>query len=184
MLDSAFRPARRGDPRSGWAVDHTESAAALALLDQLGPSLGGTRARRALAFSDGASGSAGESLCRVQFLALGYPAPVLQHELVDDLGSIGFADFYWPELDLAVEFDGKSKYGADRLYDTSRSMQEILVREKEREDRARDVVRHFTRLGWAHAIDRRRIVAKLGRFGLVASARTLSRTTAPEYGIR
>lgn len=184
MLDAALRAARRGDPRWGWAVDHTSPEAVVALLDELGPAHGDARARRSIAFADGDAGSAAESLCRVQFHALGYPSPVLQYELTDDQGSIGFADFYWPEIGLAVEFDGRSKYGAERLYDKSRSTLDVLLREKEREDRARDVVRSFTRLGWTHAVDRRRIAAKLGRFGLTASTATLSRTTALELGIR
>ncbi|TBN57774.1 hypothetical protein EYE40_10445 [Glaciihabitans arcticus] len=135
-------------------------------LDELLPYRGAVQARRAIEFSTALSGSPGESLGRVQFHALRLPAPELQVEFFDELGSIGFVDFYWRDLGLIGEFDGVSKYGARRLFQTGLTLRDILMREKAREDRLRRVSRGFVRLGWKLVNDRQALAAELRRYGL------------------
>ncbi len=56
------------------------------------------------------SESPGESLTRRLIVALGLPPPELQYEiLLDADGFQRFLDLAWPNLRLAIEFDGRSK---------------------------------------------------------------------------
>ena len=166
MLDCAQRTPRRGEPRWGLPTAAVTQTQLLQTLDDLRPYKGSARAERAIRFSTGQSGSAGESVGRVNFHALGYPEPELQVEFFDEHGSIGFADYYWPELDLIGEFDGLSKYGSGRYFQADLSLDQILMREKAREDRMRRVVRSFARLTWALVNDRRALEQHLRPHGL------------------
>ncbi|WP_442914480.1 hypothetical protein [Kribbella sp. NBC_01484] len=82
----------------------------------------------------------GESRLRVLMRNEGIPAPVLQAVFVDDAGVIGRTDFWFPELDTIVEFDGMLKYVDGR--------REILIREKRREDRLRALGLEIVRTTW------------------------------------
>lgn len=148
-------------------------------MDALAPYRGLTRARRVAAFATAQSESPGESFSRVQFLALGYPAPELQVEFFDERGSIGFADFFWRDLGLIAEFDGQSKYGAQRLYQRDMTLEQILLSEKAREDRMRRVSRSFVRLDWAKVSDRGRLAAYLRPHGLVERGRSTKLVREP-----
>ena len=183
MVDDGLRAPREGDPRWGWPRATADLDATLRVLDSLEPYGGSVRARRVLQFATALSGSPGESVARVQFLALGYPAPALQFEFRDEDGFIGFADFYWPALGLAVEFDGRSKYGSERRYQRELSSHQVLMHEKAREDRMRRVVESFARIDWAQVSDRRRLASRLQAFGLKPNRRSLSGQTAPSIGI-
>jgi hypothetical protein len=122
-------------------------------------------------FADGLSGSPGESLSRVQMQAIGVDPPQLQVPFHDADGHIGDVDYYWPELGIAGEFDGDSKYGDARRYATHLTAQEVLLAEKRREDRLRRVVRGVVRWGWATARDRRALATLLAAQGIVAGHR-------------
>ena len=139
-----------------------------AVLDALTPYPSSVRARKVIDFSTGKSGSLGESLSRVQFHALGIVPPELQVPFHDGDGLIGYADFYWPELDLIGEFDGEVKY-RDKRYLRGTLPIDALIREKVREDRLRRVVRAFTRWGWSTALDSARLEQHLAPFGLMRS---------------
>ncbi len=65
--------------------------------------------RRAVALADPRSESAGESLTRELLHRLKLPAPELQYVLRTPLGEHRL-DFAWPELKVALEFDGRAKY--------------------------------------------------------------------------
>ena len=68
------------------------------------------------------------------------PEPQLQFKVYDELGNlIGITDFAWPEFGLLGEFDGKIKYG--RLLKKGETASDAVVREKEREDRIREITR-------------------------------------------
>lgn len=105
-------------------------------------------ARDVVAFVDGRSESAGESLSRVRMHELGLPAPDLQHVVRDRRGFVGRVDFWWEDARVVGEFDGRAKYGieaglrsaADRLWD-----------EKVREDRVRGTGVSVARWTWADA---------------------------------
>ena len=142
------------------------------LMDELAPYRGLGRAVRVVEFASAASGSPGESFARVQFRALGYPDPELQVEFFDERGSIGFADFFWRELGLIGEFDGRSKYGRLRKFQSEMTLEQILLSEKEREDRMRRVSRSFVRLDWARVSNRRALADFLRPHGLIERGRS------------
>lgn len=94
-----------------------------------------------VAFADGRSESVGESRARVLFHNEGLPPPELQHRVFDGDGTLlGRVDFYFPDSRTVVEFDGRVKY-AD-------GDPGVLVREKIREDRIRELDYRFARMIW------------------------------------
>lgn len=102
---------------------------------------GGPTIRLALAFADPLAESVGESRLRVLIHNEGLPPPVLQAVFEDDAGFIGRVDFYFPDYNAVVEFDGLLKYA-----DGSRH---VLIQEKLREDRLSALGLHVLRLTWA-----------------------------------
>jgi len=95
-------------------------------------------ARRAIAFADGRSESAGESRSRVAMHFAGLPPPDLQVELrsaADGL-FLGRSDFGWKDRRTVGEFDGRIKYG--RLVPAGKHAGDVVFEEKRREDRIRN----------------------------------------------
>ena len=166
MVDDALSPGQEGDFRHDAGMAAVTPRELASLLDHLAPYYGSVRARRVLDFADGRSGSLGESISRVNIHLLGFPAPQLQVPFNDADGFIGFADFYWPELDAIGEFDGQVKY-RDQRYLRGRLPEDVVIEEKTREDRMRRVVRAFTRWDWAVANDRIRLAERLQPLGLM-----------------
>lgn len=110
----------------------------LALLASEPGRRGNPAAAAAIRFGDARSESAGESHSRVQMAAAGLPAPKLQFMVRDAHGTMR-CDFAWPELGVVGEFDGRIKYG--RLLKPGDSVEEVLLRERQREVR-------LVRCGW------------------------------------
>jgi hypothetical protein len=177
MVDDGLRPSRKGDARWGWGEAPTKNTL-IEVMDDLAPYRGLASARRVVDFGTDLSGSPLETWSRTQFHALGLPAPELQREFFDERGFIGAVDFYWRELDLIVEVDGRSKYGGLRRYQSDLSPEQILWKEKQREDRLRRVVTSFARLDWSLVRDRRILADYLLPFGLVSRPRRLGSTTS------
>ncbi len=169
MLDDGLRTPEHGDFRFGTRAP--TRAEVIRELEDLGRVPGFVRGARAVEFADGASGSVGESLSRVQMRAIGVDPPQLQVAFFDADGHIADTDFYWPELGVAGEFDGDSKYGDARRFGRHLTAQEVLVAEKRREDRLRRVVRGVVRWDWATALDRRALESRLAEHGIVARTR-------------
>ncbi|MCS0499506.1 hypothetical protein [Protaetiibacter mangrovi] len=96
---------------------------------------GARRAREVVAFADARSGSPLESLSRVSIAEAGLPAPELQHEFHDRDGLM-MVDFWWPRFGAVGEFDGKVKY-LDERYRDGRTLEQVLLDEKWREQRLR-----------------------------------------------
>lgn len=66
------------------------------------------------------------------------PEPVLQFEVYDEWGQlVAVLDFAWPEHKVFGEFDGRIKYG--RLIKEGDDISEVVFREKQREDRVREI---------------------------------------------
>ncbi|HET9872943.1 MAG TPA: hypothetical protein VFP89_10155 [Propionibacteriaceae bacterium] len=109
---------------------------------------GVARARRVCAFLDDRSESPGESLSRVLLHDGGLPPSSLQHRVLDPSGRlIGRADFCWEEQRTLGEFDGRVKYG--RLLKPGETAQDVIYREKLREDAMRDLGWQVVRWTWA-----------------------------------
>lgn len=119
--------------RAGTSV---EDLAAVADLSRSWP--GARHATRAVAFADGRSESALESLGRVLFDEQGLPSPVPQVVLGDGSGPIARVDHYWEEHRTVAEADGALKYATPA----------DLYAEKLREDRLRDAGFEVVRYTW------------------------------------
>jgi hypothetical protein len=113
-----------------------DRAALLECASVLDITRGKSRLMRALAFADPRSESPGESFSRALIHDLGFPAPELQIDFDDRLGHVGRVDFFWPQQSLVGEFDGVAKY-IRQEYMRGRPIQEIVLAEKNRENRLR-----------------------------------------------
>jgi hypothetical protein len=108
---------------------------------------GAGRARRVVAFADGRSESAGESVSRVGLSRLGLMPEDLQLPVLDGARQVGRVDFAWPGHRTVGEFDGRVKYG--RLLKPGEDAGEAVWREKVREDLLRDLGWQVVRWTWA-----------------------------------
>ena len=76
---------------------------------------------------------------------------------------MGIVDFAWPEHRLIVEFDGREKYHRHRR--PGESIEEMVMREKTREDRIRELTGWtVVRITWADLARPELLVARLRRF--------------------
>ena len=142
----------------------------LADLDRRALIRGRRRAEHAIAFADSASGSAGESLSRVRIHELGFPAPLLQQPFSDARGLIGVVDFWWPASRTVGEFDGVAKYLREE-FTRGRSVAEVVLAEKRRENRLRALGLNVVRWEWIDAWQGERLRALLVEAGLVSARR-------------
>lgn len=85
-------------------------------------------ARDVLQHADGRAESAGESLLRWAAVVAGVPAPDLQVPVETRIG-VRWVDLAWSEHRLALEFDGRAKYGDD-----PRGVDRAWFEEKRRQD--------------------------------------------------
>ncbi|WP_423923585.1 hypothetical protein ACPEEZ_05465 [Frigoribacterium sp. 2-23] len=139
---------------------------------------------RAAHFSSELAESAGESWGRVAIHELGFPEPVLQWPVTDADGFAGRSDFAWLDEasgDLLGETDGLVKY-LDAQVRAGLSAEDVVVREKLREDRLRAApgVRGLVRWTKDDVVHPHRLVAKLETAGLTRSTRWHS----PPRGLR
>ena len=168
MIDDVLRQPRKGEFRHTHQIANPSKEHLLDVAASLAPYPGLVKATAAIGFANGASGSIGESLSRAQMHVLGLPAPMLQVPFYDADGLIGYADFYWPELGLIGEFDGRVKYNG-RVYHRGQLPEEVVWAEKQREDRLRAVVRDLVRWDWDVAFNAQRLAERLRSHGLVPS---------------
>ncbi|HEV7957475.1 MAG: hypothetical protein JWL94_2002 [Microbacteriaceae bacterium] len=74
-------------------------------------------------------------------------------------------DFWWPEFNLAGEFDGKGKYLRDEML-AGRTTAEVLLAEKDRENRIRALGPTMVRWDWDIARSLPLLDARLRAAGL------------------
>jgi hypothetical protein len=129
------------------------------------PFRGHVRARAVIAFADGRADTPIESLSRVTMRQIGCPAPRLQTAFFDADGFIGGADFEWPEFDVIGEADGDRKY-LDAAFRSGRSVERVLLDEKNREDRLRALPKNVVRWNWKVAADPRALETRLRHAGI------------------
>ena len=140
---------RPGEPVT--SIDEIRNAA-----DALGLVRGRARLERALSFADGRAESPGESWARVLFHELGFEAPELQHEYQMPDGRRFRTDFRWGSVRVAGEFDGEIKYRAGEARG-GRSVEQVVIDEKAREDAVRSTGDGMLRCVWADLRDSRRL---------------------------
>lgn len=126
---------------------------------------GTAKARKVIAFADGAADRPGESLSRVSMHRAGLPMPRLQEPRRGASGTLWTVDFFWPNCNLIGEFDGKLKY-LDPAYRGGRSAEQVVYDEKLREDDLRAAGNGFARWPWRVAVSPDRLRAHLVAAGL------------------
>ena len=137
-------------------------------LEAAGKGRGVRVARDVVAFADGLSESPGESLSRVRMRQLGLPGPVLQREFSDHVGFVGRVDFWWEDVRVVGEFDGRAKYEQDGDIEAERRR---LWEEKLRENRLRATGATVARWTWADAWAGAPMAAALLQAGVRPSVR-------------
>jgi len=105
---------------------------------------------------DGRSGSVGETRGRLAIRRRKLPRPELQLE-VRDGDFVAYTDFAWPELGVLGEFDGKGKYL--RGMRAGDQPGDVVFREKQREDRLRELGWEVVRFTWAD-LDRPEVIER------------------------
>lgn len=112
------------------------------------------RARAVLAMADGLAESPGETLTRHAIVSDGLPSPELQVGVDTRIGRF-WVDLGWPEVRVAVEFDGRVKYGV-----TGIDAAQAVFAEKRRQDALEEAGWMVVRVAWD---DLRNPVAIAGR---------------------
>jgi len=164
MADFVMRPERRGE--IGVAASRASRVELLRAVAERESPRGSAKAMRVVEFADGRAGSPGESLSRCAVRTAGLPAPELQTGFTDAAGLIGYVDFWWPDWGVIGEFDGRGKYLREDLRN-GRSIAEVIVDEKVREDRLRAATgARMVRWGWDVARSPQLLAAALLRAGL------------------
>lgn len=111
---------------------------------------GSVRAQEVIDFADGDAESPGESVGRHTMFRLGVERPVLQWTIRSVEGVlVARLDFHFPSVNVGAEFDGRIKYFDPRY--TGDAVNEVLYREKRREDEARSYLAGLARFGWREA---------------------------------
>jgi hypothetical protein len=123
------------------------------------------RVHRALEFASPLAETPGESLSRVVIHELGFPAPQLQVRVENRDGLAGISDFGWESIRLLGEFDGLVKYTRG-MARPNESLEQIVVREKIREDRMRAMNWGMTRWLWTTTLQVRPLYDQLCAAGL------------------
>ena len=123
------------------------------------------RARAVLAFAETQAESPLESVSRVNIRAAGFPRPRLQVPHYDSSGFIGAPDFFWGEFGIVGEADGDSKYLNPDLRG-GRSIDQVVLDEKIREDRLRALPRTVSRWRWNVGVSMPLLRQKLKDAGL------------------
>jgi len=156
-------------PRFGTALATRDQLhAALAALPTHGHVTGRTDALRAGEFAVTQSESCGESVSRAFMFLLGFVIPELQVRFDDADGFIGFVDFFWRTVNRVGEFDGRGKYVKEE-FTHGKTTAEVVLLEKDRENRVRALGPLVSRWDWDLANDPARFGAFLTRNGIPRS---------------
>ena len=132
-------------------------------LDRMRDWSGARNAGRVTEFADGLSESVGESRTRVVFELAGLPRPKLQELIIDPVTGVIIArvDYHFIEERTVGEFDGRVKYKA--IPAEGLTAEEVVWREKRREDALRDLGYEVARSIWADLRQPGRIIDRYVR---------------------
>lgn len=139
---------------------------------------GARAAARVFGLLDGRSESVGESRSRLALAATGLPAPELQASVFSQEGRlVGRVDFLFPGLGVIGEFDGMIKY--QKQLRGTKSVEEVVVAEKLREDQLRELGWMVVRWTWHDLAQPQRLAARIrAAAGAAAHTRRLGSWTA------
>jgi hypothetical protein len=141
-LDRALHVDRRGGTEPLATLEELRE-----LYDRRMPFRGHRRVQKVMRAGTGLSDSVLESISRVNMGKIGCPKPVLQQRFEDYRGIIGESEFSWPEFAKVGESDGMVKY-LDPVMRRGRSLEQVLLDEKNRADRMRAIGLDVIRWGW------------------------------------
>lgn len=130
------------------------------------PFRGHARAHAVEQFATTQADSPLESVSRVTMQRIGCPPPQLQTPFHDATGFIAETDFYWEAFRIIGEADGEQKY-LDAAKRSGRTIDQVKLDEKFREDRLRALPRGVTRWRWATAISPVALHQHLSAAGIV-----------------
>jgi hypothetical protein len=162
VLDAAIHVPRVGQPLT--VRSHLDDE-----LAWLGRRPGCAAARRAVGFATHLAGSPGESVSRANMFLLGFQLPELQVPFSDERGLIGYVDFFWRSINRIGEFDGFGKYVREE-FTQGRTTAQVVLDEKEREDRLRACGPTVCRWGWNTAFALPTLADFLARNGVPRAA--------------
>lgn len=147
------------DVAAAWRHDLLERASEIS-------TRGIRKARRVIAFADGRAQLPGESVSRVHLHRLGFRDLDLQSHIVGPDGEDYWTDFAFPKARIFGEFDGLGKYLSEEMRG-GRSVEEIVLAEKRREDAIRGVTGwRIVRWESQHITTPESLGARLASFGL------------------
>lgn len=90
-------------------------------LDRRDDRRGTVAATMLIELADGKAESPAESWVRLFVIEAGFPIPVLQHDIVDGNGRVVYRlDLAWPELRIALEYDGAEAHDGRQAADAER----------------------------------------------------------------
>ena len=171
MIDHALRTEKeRGETERESGILAQPTLTKADLYAELSPTLSRARrekAVRAIEFASEMSANPGETLGRVRIHELGFEVPELQIWFRNVGGQDYQVDYYWRHIRKIGEFDGKLKYTRGVELD-GRSLEEVMVAEKHREDALRQEpgCDTFIRWDWATALSPRRFHTFLVKAGV------------------
>lgn len=167
-----------------------DRSAAAAWRERMGERLrrarGGRGVRQAeevFLFADGRAESPGESVSRVQLARIGFGRFDLQIAVAGPQGVTYFVDLGVDDPSTFLfEFDGTGKY-ADAELRSGRTLEQILLDEKQREDWIRGTTqRRLVRAGDVHTQTPAALAARLAQFGIALPAGGVRPFGAPRSG--
>ena len=124
------------------------------------------QARRILALADGSAESVLESVSRLYLRELGFDVRT-QVEVPSPSGPAYRVDFEFPDLGVFGEVDGQVKY-RDASFRGSRSLEDVVIAEKQREDWIRGTTGHrIIRWDASHLTSRDALEERLTAFGVI-----------------
>jgi len=127
---------------------------------------GVARARWVIEFFDGRAELPGESLSRLQLFRLGYRSFDLQVPIEGPEGESYAVDIGLSDAKTFWEFDGEGKY-LDQAMRSGRALEDVLLREKRREDWIRGVTQwRLCRGGFRDVATPEALAARLAAFGV------------------
>ncbi|GAA1516450.1 hypothetical protein BJ978_000625 [Agromyces terreus] len=162
-------------PRITARTPHTTPDRLAAEHIRLKPYAGSRRAEAVLSRATPLADSPLETGSRILIEELGFSEPQLQHELwLPELGRPAFLDFFWPEVGVGVEVDGRGKYRAgSRSADGTAVGRAVdaVISEKDRENAIRRQVAGFDRWDWNDMLARAPVEERLLRLGVPRTRR-------------
>ncbi|RLK47998.1 hypothetical protein [Microbacterium telephonicum] len=128
---------------------------------------GVVQARRLLTLADGRADRPGESISRLYLHEIGFRNIRPQVPVAGPHGSPYWLDFSLDDADVWAEFDGLGKYVDDAFRRQGESADDVVLREKEREDWIRGATgRRVVRWNWEHIASADTLAARLAAFGI------------------